>query len=376
MQEEDDDAVWAAEVAAEAADRERKAEPPPLLTEAEFLAWRSPRSVSENPTVLDNPLWHWLVRTRWDGFNANNTFHGPSPFDAGPMWCFARFGKSETPLPDGRVIHIGGEHEDHYDPDFHIYNDVTVIGPDGSIAIHGYPESAFPPTDFHSATLVGDSVVIVGCLGNPEQRIEGVTPVFRLALDTLRITRVETHGEAPGWIHGHSATLEEDKRTIVLTGGQVWRGEALSLQENIDAWALDAITGRWERRSQLDWQRWTMLRIDRKRSRLWDVRQELWHREHASLGLTSYWRYDDEPDFEALSALYRLDDSPPPVKDDQAYNVFRTVIDGIPIRFTEEGFEVHAIVEGRLFPARLNELKRRTLDLLERLEASPWEIEV
>ena len=44
----------------------------------------------------------------------------------GPVWCFSRFGTSLTELPDGRFVQIGGEHEDFYDPDFCIYNDVTV----------------------------------------------------------------------------------------------------------------------------------------------------------------------------------------------------------------------------------------------------------
>jgi hypothetical protein len=32
---------------------------------------------------------------------------------------------------------IGGEHEDYYDPDVHIYNDVVVLGPGGEIEIYG-----------------------------------------------------------------------------------------------------------------------------------------------------------------------------------------------------------------------------------------------
>jgi hypothetical protein len=115
MHDDDMEAVWAAEAAEEAADLERKAEPQPAIDRDEFLAWRSPRQVMESPTRLDNPLWHWLVRTRHSGYSANEAFKGPSPFDAGPMWCFDRFGKSETKLPDGPVVHIGGEHEDYYD---------------------------------------------------------------------------------------------------------------------------------------------------------------------------------------------------------------------------------------------------------------------
>lgn len=39
-----------------------------------------------------------------------------------PVRCFQRFGSTVTVLPDGRLVHIGGEHEDEYDPDFCIYN--------------------------------------------------------------------------------------------------------------------------------------------------------------------------------------------------------------------------------------------------------------
>ena len=44
-----------------------------------------------------------------------------------PFWSWQRFGRTSTALPDGRVIHIAGEHEDFYDPDFCIYNDVMVV---------------------------------------------------------------------------------------------------------------------------------------------------------------------------------------------------------------------------------------------------------
>jgi hypothetical protein len=45
----------------------------------------------------------------------------------------AKVRPSLTLLPDGRAIQIGGEHEDYYDPDFCIYNDVFVHEPDRSI---------------------------------------------------------------------------------------------------------------------------------------------------------------------------------------------------------------------------------------------------
>jgi hypothetical protein len=58
-----------------------------------------------------------------------------------------------------------GEHEDHYDPDFFIHNDVVVRTPDGEVAIYGYPTEVFLPTDFHTATLLPASIVLIGSLG-------------------------------------------------------------------------------------------------------------------------------------------------------------------------------------------------------------------
>ena len=78
----DFDAELAAEIALERADSLRKVEPPPMLARDDFLAWRSPRVVRGNPTQLDNPLWRWLVRTRWSAYSANKTLDSPSPFEA------------------------------------------------------------------------------------------------------------------------------------------------------------------------------------------------------------------------------------------------------------------------------------------------------
>lgn len=372
---DDMEAIWAAEDAEEAADRERKAELPPAIDHDEFLAWRSPRQVNESPARLDNPLWHWLVRTCHSAYNANKVFNGPSSFEVGPMWCFDRFGKSETALPDGRVVHIGGEHEDDYDPDFFIYNDVTVIDANGSIRIWGYERDVFPPTDFHSATLIGESIFIIGCFGYPEQRMVRHTPVYKLALETMTITPAETAGEAPGWIQRHSAELSDDNRAIIVRGGEVWLGDKRTMQENIDSWSLDVATGHWTRLTTLDWQRWTMLRVDRKRNRLYDVRRELWRRDHGWPGMESYWKHDDKPNFEALAALYRLEATSPDPEQMSQYNVYRVYIDGVVVRFAEDRWSVKALVEGRLSDVRLEELQRKTLATLRQIDAVDWEIE-
>ena len=140
------------------------------------------------------------------------------------MWCNQRFGKSLTFLPDGRIIEIGGEHEDFSDPDFHIYNDVFVHHGKGRFKIYGYPKAVFPPTDFHTATLVGGHIYIIGGLGYPQDRRPGFTPVYRLNCKTLAMEKVHTSGDNPGWIHDHRATYRADRGKageIHLEGGEV-----------------------------------------------------------------------------------------------------------------------------------------------------------
>lgn len=86
----------ARKLADEEADRLRRAAPAPALTREQFLARRSPRYATAHAMRLDNPLWHWLVWTRNGASQANKIFDGPSPIKAGSMWCFDRFGTSET----------------------------------------------------------------------------------------------------------------------------------------------------------------------------------------------------------------------------------------------------------------------------------------
>ena len=350
-------------------------QPPAALSKEEFLAWRSPRDVQSGPEPLDNQTWHWLVRTRLSAYTGNDRFEGPSSYEAGPMWCFDRFGMSQTTLPDGRVVYVGGEHEDHYDPDFYIYNDVIVIDPDGTIHIRGYSRAQFAATDFHSATLVGNSILIIGCLGYPADRIAGVTPVYRLSLDTWCIERVATDGQSPGWLHRHTAELSEDGHSVVITGGTCWVGTNRSMFENIDSWSLNISSGHWSRLTSLDWQQWSMHRIDRKFNRLWDLRRALWSHDNPHSGISHDWKFEDAPNFAELAKLYRIDDNAPPPTEGDEGGEYNVVVDGITVRFTESMFSVDVLVKGRLSQERLKELQDRTLATLAKLDGVAWEVE-
>lgn len=177
---------------------EEEARPPPEVTRELFVAWRAARRGSGNPERMSNPVWEWLARrpdvTAW---SANKHFGGERVGGAG--WTNHRFGQSTTVLPDGRSVAIAGEHEDYYDPDFFIYNDVLVTGPDGSIEIYGYDQGAFPATDFQSATLVGEHIYLIGSLGYVDAR-GARAQVLRLDTRTLVMEGLAAGGEDPGWI--------------------------------------------------------------------------------------------------------------------------------------------------------------------------------
>jgi hypothetical protein len=189
-----------------------------------FRAWRSPRFGRANPERMNNPVWEWLIRTRLSAYWANKEF-SPSLYGSGPCWCFQRFGQSKTRLPDGRLVLIGGEHEDFYDPDFYIYNDVIIRHPGDGIEIYGYPKDIFAPTDFHSATLIDDRVILIGSLGYSAQRKPGTTPVHSLDLQSFGIGAVNCTGEAPGWLHKHAAAYAPEENAILITGGLLVRDD-------------------------------------------------------------------------------------------------------------------------------------------------------
>jgi ankyrin repeat protein len=184
----------------------------------EFSRARSRRFGVANPERLEEPFLLGMVRSGLSAYHARERYE-PGSRKAGAVFSAQRFGQSITLLPDGRVVQIGGEHEDSYDPDFCIYNDVFVHGLDGRIAIYGYPESVFPPTDFHTATLVENHVYVIGSFGYPGARRPGFTPVYRIDLGSFRIEPVVAVGEVPGWIHKHRATRSGG--TIRVWGGHV-----------------------------------------------------------------------------------------------------------------------------------------------------------
>jgi hypothetical protein len=375
--------------------------------------WVSPRQGRTNPELMTNPFWEWLVRTRLSAYQARERF-APDFDESQAHWCFDRLGQPVVALPDGRRLLLAGEHEDHYDPDFHIYNDVVVWHPNGRIEIFGYPEEAFPPTDFHSATLVGDRVILIGNLGYPDRRRIGTTQLAVLDLRSMAMCLPVASGACPGWLHSHTAELEPGGNSIVVRGGMVdpGPGAANALLENADDWRLHLDDWRWERLTERAWSQFLVVRRDGQPLALWRLtsigyggssgeqtaaleellgtiadpetrsvlqehlaQQRAWatarEAECAELRLSGL-----EPDPALLASLYRPDlpDADPEVGSEDEFGVGRVLIGDVRVRYVEGIDEIRVVVEGPLPHDMLSALTDDLCRKLERLHGAPFEV--
>jgi hypothetical protein len=192
------------------------------ISESQYWAGKERRFGATNPELMAVDFWDVMVRSGISAWNAKSQFQDDD-YPGTPAWCFYRFGQSFTKLPDGRFIAIAGEHEDSYDADFCIYNDVVVYDGLGNFQIFGYPQDVFPPTDFHSTTLVKDYIYIIGNLGYRPERRYSQTPVYRLDCRNYQIEPVMTTGNNPGWIYKHQAVYQEPG-LIMISGGITVKG--------------------------------------------------------------------------------------------------------------------------------------------------------
>lgn len=348
------------------------------VTQSLFLEWRSPRFGHSNPTRMDNPVWEWLIHSRIGAYQAGQEMGVPSFPGVGPTWCFDRFGQTSTELPDGRTILISGEHEDYYDPDFCIYNDVVVINRDKSTEIYGYPEDIFPPTDFHTSTLLGNSIIIIGSLGYRDRRQVGMTSVYVLDLESFEIQEVSTTGPSPGWIHKHQASLSHG--AIRIEKGKLYLGENRPLIENIDDWQLDPKDWRWARLTERRWTRWELKRADHAPNHLWRMRQAVFSR---NAGLDDPYRESIrqlaeeigmEPDIDLVKGLYSPDIAHRRLPQ-QEHNVFRISIEGVTVRYVEDFYTVQVTVEGSLPDEVIETIRSDLLGKFSLLENSAVVIE-
>lgn len=244
-----------------------------------FHQQRRPRFGTANPERMHMAFWEWMIRggedvskvrkdPKFGGFgpcHARGLFKASSAREDGPVWTFSRYGATRTQLADGRVVCVGGEHEDFYDPDFCIYNDVVVFTPSNQVEIYGYPADIFPPTDFHTATLAQNALFIIGSLGYQDSRHPGETPVHVVNLSGYGISKMRTSGEAPSWIYGHEAYFDPGG-VITIRGGRVTRdhkGKQV-VRRNFDDYSLNVRSGIWQRVTNRKWHQFNVRQEDGK----------------------------------------------------------------------------------------------------------------
>jgi len=375
------------------------------VTPTVYSEWRAPRFGGFNPEVMNNPLWEWMVKTGIAGYSATQRFKGPSPFDEGPAWCFDRMGQTCTILPDGRRVFIAGEHEDYYDPDFCIYNDVVVWHPNGRLEIFGYPREVFPPTDFHTATLVNGCIVIIGNLGYSESRVAGKTQVARLNIESMEISLVATTGVMPGWLHRHKAELTPTGDKILVRGGYtepVVEGE--SSVENLSDWSLSLHDWHWEIALRRDWRRFEVRRVDQKNLQHWALQRalldspwgdstmeamiagsdamrevmassrSLWEKQRQKFQDTGISL--DKPLFESLyrpTIRHEFISDLEEFEDEYPFKVHRVRVDGVIVRFVDENSAIHITFEGDLPPETSRSIVEHVRSKLELIQSAPCE---
>lgn len=355
-----------------------KLQAPPEVV-AQFGQWQLPTRGNANPENQTNAVWSWLIQTQaWP-----HAAHEAAGFGEkrSPGWSFSCFGQSETKLPDGTVVYIGGENEDHYDPDFYIYNDVVVVGPDGSIAILGYPTDIFPPTDFHSATLLEDEILIIGGLRHPGDRDPRETLVFRLWLSDFSMHRVVTQGEAPPWLYGHQAELDPQGKKILCSGGQVAHQPTERAVENLTTWEFDLVSDSWSALETKPFQRWLLVREDEGYNDLWGIEQVVRSSRSTreSKLATRYQAKFEERGHIVDAELFDARFAPPiphrpiePDPDCKGLRAHRILMDDVIVRIKEDTHQIVVTVEGQLSSDLLKALERHGLETYRALEGVPY----
>lgn len=352
------------------------------LSQAEFLDWRSPRRGTTNPTRQNNAVWRWLFISKLNAYQSNQQFKGPDPFVAGPGWSNDRFGQTTTYLPDGRTIYIAGEHEDSYDPDFYIYNDVIVQHPNGELDFYGYPTDVFPPTDFHTATLVGNYIWIIGNLGYfDERKTKNTIPIHTLNASTLVMESISATGESPPSICHHSAAYLPENNNIQIMSGEIWQDK--ESEKNNTVWHFDLNTLSWAKKHEQQHINFQCRCEDNGYMQL-DMFREL----KKSIALnnkieiernSSYLREELGHDFNnnVLDDLYDFPFTDEPLQHYEFGSTYYywTIVDGVKVTFEEDIFSLLVHIEDRITDKHLSALKKHLVRVLTKLHGKPFVID-
>jgi len=352
------------------------------IEKKEYLKWRSPRFGVSNPEKVESKVYEWLFTSKLNGYCSNEDMNGPSSFDVGPAFSFDRFGQSETELPDGRKVYIAGEHEDSYDPDFYIYNDI-VVEFEGSYDFYLYPKEVFRPTDFHSSTIVGENIICIGNLGYYDERQYRHTQVYMINTNNFHITEIQTTGELSGWIHSHRAVLSKDGQKIHISEGLIDKGEGGAFYQNYDEWELDLKTWSWRRITEKNYTQKEIVRSDGASLCLGELRHlalmsdidldnKFLINEQKRQEKDVQKKSGKKPDLNLLSSIYNFGKLIEPTdENDDEYGVYRVEFNKVIIKFTEKIDNVIMVVEGELETVQIKELEAHVQATMGEIEGVP-----
>lgn len=207
------------------------------------------------------------------------------------------------------------ESQDYYDPDFDIYNDVTIKYHDQdlkfSYEIWNYPESQFPPVYAHS-TVYDDrtnQVYITGGLGTGDRQRKGVTEIYQLNLESKDIQQVETFGESPPCLHNHETKMW-NYDLIEMKGGHILKNNIVI--KNLYVWYFNLKTKTWLKQESEIFQHW-MIQTDKREELFLQISKDILKMEEENFYSSEsieqhkahiFKHYEYQPNYQLYPQLY------------------------------------------------------------------------
>ena len=203
------------------------------------------------------------------------------------------------------------ETKDYYEPDFPIYNDVTLQYYDNSCEIWNYPESQFPAVYAHSTIYDKNTnaVYITGGLGSGERQRKNITEIYALDLETKDIQKIEALGESPPCLHYHQSEIYHHDLIEMRDGNILKNGIEI---KNLYVWYFNLTTKTWLAQESEIYQHWLITAVNDGELFL-DISKEMLKMEEEKIDSSEYIeqykahifeQYKYQPNYQLYSRLY------------------------------------------------------------------------
>jgi hypothetical protein len=164
---------------------------------------------------------------------------------------------------DGRVVYLGGDHEDSYDPDFCIYNDVVVFGPKTELRCMDIQKRFSCRSTFTrplSSATESSSLVV---WATQTLAAWAIHRYMSLTCQVFALPRSRPRGRCQA---GSSSTVRNSNREVLssIRGGELIeeRGGGQRYRRNVEDYALDVGSGVWRRLTNRNWRQFSIRQED------------------------------------------------------------------------------------------------------------------